>query len=112
MTEQQDEVETRAHHNIYRAQTIILRKSVNYLSDAERLHQPQLMEQTPPRPETLVMDITESFQKYAATSDEMARLTSDRDTKAQWRDMASRYRLMDKSLSPVRRDFCRNVLRQ
>jgi hypothetical protein len=58
------------------------------------------------------MDITESFRKYAATCDDMARLTTDKDTKAQWRDLASRFRSMDKSLSPVRRDFCRNVLRQ
>jgi hypothetical protein len=58
------------------------------------------------------MDITEHFQKYAATCDKMAKLTIDRDTKAQWRELASRFRLMDKSLSPVRRDFCRNILRQ
>ena len=36
------------------------------------------------------MDIIESFRKYAATCDEMARLTNDRDTKAHWRDLAFR----------------------
>lgn len=50
------------------------------------------------------MDLTEEFQKHAADCEQMANVTRDVASKAEWRDLARRFRqCAEKSVSPPSR---------
>ena len=47
------------------------------------------------------MDLAQEFQKHASDCELMAKLTRDAETKAQWRDLAARFRQRaDRSVKP------------